>query len=65
MILVNAGGSMLGVVKLVKSLTGLGLKEAKEIVDSAPTPVKEAVSKDVAEGMKTQLQEAGGTVELR
>jgi len=64
-ILVNAGGSMLGVVKLVKSLTGLGLKEAKEIVDSAPTPVKEAVSKDVAEGMKTQLQEAGGTVELR
>jgi len=64
-ILKAPGGSKLAVVKLVKELTGLGLKEAKGIVDSAPAPVKEGVSKDEAEGLKKSLEEAGAEVELK
>ena len=64
-ILKAAGGSKLAVVKLVKELTGLGLKEAKDIVDSAPAAVKQGVSKDEAEGIKTQLEGAGAEVELK
>jgi len=64
-ILTAAGGSKLAVVKLVKELTGLGLKEAKELVDGAPKPVKEGVSKDEAESLKQQLEEAGAEVELK
>ena len=64
-ILTAAGGSKLAVVKLVKELTGLGLKEAKGIVDSAPKAIKEVVSKDEAEALKTQLEEAGAEVELK
>ena len=64
-ILKAPGGSKLAVVKLVKELTGLGLKEAKEIVDSAPKAVKEGVSKDEAEGIKKSLEEAGAEVELK
>ena len=64
-ILKAAGGSKLAVVKLVKELTGLGLKEAKGIVDSAPAPIKEGIPKDEAEGLKTQLEEAGAEVELK
>jgi len=64
-ILKAAGGSKLAVVKLVKELTGLGLKEAKDIVDSAPKAVKEGVAKDEAEALKTQLEEAGAEVELK
>ena len=64
-ILKAAGGSKLAVVKLVKELTGLGLKEAKGLVDSAPANVKEAVSKDEAEGLKTSLEEAGAEVEVK
>jgi large subunit ribosomal protein L7/L12 len=64
-ILKAPGGSKLAVVKLVKELTGLGLKEAKGIVDSAPAAVKEAVSKDEAEGLKKSLEEAGAEVELK
>jgi large subunit ribosomal protein L7/L12 len=64
-ILKEAGASKLAVVKLVKELTGLGLKEAKDIVDAAPKPVKEGVSKDEAEGIKKSLEEAGAVVELK
>ena len=64
-ILVAAGGQKLKVVKAVKELTGLGLKEAKEIVDSAPKAIKEGVAKDEAEALKTQLEEAGAEVELK
>lgn len=64
-ILKAPGGSKLNVVKVVKSLTGLGLKEAKDIVDSAPAPVKEKVSKEEAEAIKAQLEEAGAEVELK
>jgi large subunit ribosomal protein L7/L12 len=64
-ILTAAGGSKLAVVKLVKELTGLGLKDAKDIVDSAPKAVKEGVTKDEAEGIKTSLEEAGAEVELK
>ena len=64
-VLKAAGGSKLAVVKLVKELTGKGLKDAKELVDSAPTTVKEACSKDEAEAFKTQLEEAGAEVELK
>ena len=64
-ILKAAGGAKLKVVKTVKELTGLGLKEAKDIVDSAPKTVKEAVSKDEAEGIKKALEEAGAEVELK
>ena len=64
-ILKAAGASKLAVVKLVKDLTGAGLKEAKDMVDSAPTAIKEAVSKDEAEALKKQLEEAGAEVELK
>ncbi|MGJ5642295.1 50S ribosomal protein L7/L12 [Formosa sp. S-31] len=64
-ILKAAGASKLAVVKLVKELTGLGLKEAKELVDGAPSPIKEGVSKDEAEGLKSSLEEAGAEVELK
>jgi large subunit ribosomal protein L7/L12 len=64
-ILKSAGASKLAVVKLVKELTGLGLKEAKEVVDGAPKAVKEGVSKDEAEGIKNSLEEAGAEVELK
>ena len=64
-ILKAAGGSKLAVVKLVKELTGLGLKEAKELVDGAPTPLKEGVAKDEAEALKKSLEEAGAEVELK
>jgi large subunit ribosomal protein L7/L12 len=64
-ILKAAGASKLGVVKLVKDLTGLGLKEAKELVDSAPKPLKEGVAKDEAEALKKQLEEAGAEVEIK
>lgn len=64
-ILTAPGGSKLAVVKLVKELTGLGLKEAKEIVDNAPKAIKEGVGKDEAEGLKKQLEEAGAEVELK
>lgn len=64
-ILKSAGGAKLAVVKLVKELTGLGLKEAKEIVDGAPSALKEGVSKDEAESLKSQLEEAGAEVELK
>ncbi len=64
-ILKAAGGSKLAVVKLVKELTGLGLKEAKEIVDGAPSPIKEGIPKDEAEALKSQLEEAGAEVELK
>ncbi len=64
-ILTAAGASKLAVVKLVKELTGLGLKEAKEKVDSAPAPIKEGVAKDEAEALKKQLEEAGAEVELK
>ena len=61
----EAGASKLAVVKAVKELTGLGLKEAKDLVDSAPAAVKEGVSKDEAEGLKKALEEAGAVVELK
>ncbi|MFK7048652.1 MULTISPECIES: 50S ribosomal protein L7/L12 [Flavobacterium] len=64
-VLKEAGSSKLGVVKAVKELTGLGLKEAKDLVDAAPTNVKEGVSKDEAEGLKKALEEAGAVVELK
>tara|TARA_B100000902_G_C27149449_1_gene832941 strand:+ start:388 stop:768 length:381 start_codon:yes stop_codon:yes gene_type:complete len=64
-ILKAAGGAKLKVVKAVKELTGLGLKEAKDIVDGAPKAVKEAVGKDEAEGIKKALEEAGAEVELK
>jgi large subunit ribosomal protein L7/L12 len=64
-ILKSPGGAKLNVVKLVKDLTGLGLKEAKELVDGAPKPVKEGISKDEAESIKAKLEEAGAEVELQ
>ena len=64
-ILKNAGASKLAVVKLVKDLTGAGLKEAKDIVDGAPAPVKTGVPKDEAEALKKQLEEVGAEVELK
>lgn len=64
-ILKSAGAAKLGVVKLVKELTGLGLKEAKELVDKAPAPLKEKVSKEEANTLKAQLEEAGAEVELK
>src|SRR2546428_202233 len=62
-ILAEAGGQKLSVVKLVKDLTGLGLKEAKDLVDGAPKPLKEGIAKDEAEALKKQLEEAGAKVE--
>jgi large subunit ribosomal protein L7/L12 len=64
-ILTAAGGSKLAVVKLVKELTGAGLKDAKGLVDNAPSPIKEGESKDEAEALKAQLEEAGAEVELK
>tara|TARA_R100001369_G_scaffold92558_1_gene138323 strand:- start:128 stop:502 length:375 start_codon:yes stop_codon:yes gene_type:complete len=64
-ILKAPGGSKLAVVKLVKELTGAGLKDAKELVDNAPSPIKEGVAKDEAEAVKAQLEEAGAEVELK
>jgi large subunit ribosomal protein L7/L12 len=64
-VLTSAGQAKLQVVKVVKDLTGLGLKEAKDIVDAAPKPVKEGVSKEEAESIKAQLEEAGAEVEVK
>lgn len=64
-ILLEAGAAKLGVVKIVKDLTGLGLKEAKDLVDGAPKPVKEGISKEEAESMKKALEEAGAKVEVK
>jgi len=64
-ILKAAGGQKLQVVKVVKEITGLGLKEAKEIVDGAPKPIKEGVPKDEADALKTKLEEAGAEIEVK
>ena len=64
-ILKAAGQAKLQIVKLVKELTGLGLKEAKGVVDAAPAPIKEGITKEEAESLKTQLEEAGAEVELK
>jgi large subunit ribosomal protein L7/L12 len=64
-ILKHPGGAKLQIVKLVKDLTGLGLKESKAVVDAAPAPIKEGVSKDEAQSLKAQLEEAGAEVELK
>lgn len=64
-ILASAGGQKLQVVKAVKEITSLGLKEAKELVDGAPKPLKEGISKEEAEAIKAQLEEAGATVEIK
>lgn len=64
-VLKDAGANKLAIVKLVKDLTGLGLKEAKELVDKAPSPLKSGVSKDEAAGLKTSLEEAGAVVEVK
>ena len=65
MVLKSAGANKINVIKVVKEATGLGLKEAKELVDGAPKTVKEAVSKDDAEALKAKLTEAGAEVELK
>ncbi len=64
-ILKDAGAQKLGVVKVVKEITGLGLKEAKDLVDGAPKAIKEGVTKDEAEAIKTKLEEAGASIELK
>ena len=64
-VLTNAGSAKLGVIKIVKEVTGLGLKESKDLVDNAPKPVKEKVSKAEAEELKAKLEEAGATVEIK
>lgn len=64
-ILANAGGSKINVIKAVREITGLGLKEAKALVDEAPKPIKEGVSKEEAEEIKGKLEDAGATVELK
>jgi large subunit ribosomal protein L7/L12 len=64
-ILTNAGSSKVGVIKAVRGITGLGLKEAKALVDGAPSPVKEAVSKEEAEKIKEELEAAGANVEVK
>jgi len=64
-VLTEAGGQKIQVIKVVRALTGLGLKEAKDLVDSAPKPVKEGVAQDEADSIKAQLEEAGATVELK
>ena len=64
-VLADAGASKLGVIKVVRELTGLGLKEAKELVDGAPKTIKEGLGKDDAEAMKAKLEEAGAKVELK
>ena len=65
MVLAEVGANKINVIKVVRELTGLGLKEAKDLVDGAPKAVKEAVSKDDAEAMKKKLEEAGAKVELK
>lgn len=64
-VLASPGGSKINVIKIVREITGLGLKEAKELVDNAPKPVKEKASKEEAEEIKAKLEEAGATVELK
>ncbi len=64
-VLADAGASKLGVIKVVRGITGLGLKEAKELVDGAPKTIKEAVAKEEAEKIKAELEEAGAKVELK
>jgi large subunit ribosomal protein L7/L12 len=64
-VLTEAGGQKIQVIKVVRAITGLGLKEAKDLVDSAPKPVKEGIAQDEAESIKSQLEEAGATVELK
>jgi len=64
-VLASAGAEKIKVIKVVREITGLGLKEAKEVVDGAPKTLKEAVAKDAAEEMKTKLEEVGATVELK
>lgn len=64
-VLTAAGDSKLNVIKVVREITGLGLKEAKDLVDSAPKPVKQAISKDEAEKIKAQIAEVGGQVEIK
>jgi large subunit ribosomal protein L7/L12 len=64
-VLTAAGGQKIQVIKVVRAITGLGLKEAKDLVDSAPKPVKEAVAQDEADSIKAQLEEAGATVEVK
>ena len=64
-ILVEAGASKMGVIKLVKEITGLGLKEAKELVDNAPKPIKEGISQADADEIKKKLEDAGATVEIK
>ncbi len=64
-VLMDAGASKMGVIKLVKEITGLGLKEAKDLVDNAPKPIKEAASKADADEIKAKLEEAGAKVELK
>ena len=64
-VLTNAGGQKIQVIKVVRAVTGLGLKEAKDLVDSAPKPVKEGVAQEEADQIKAQLEEAGATVELK
>ena len=64
-VLTAAGDKKINVIKVVRAVTGLGLKEAKDLVDGAPNPVKEGASKEEAEGIKTQLEEAGASVELK
>ena len=63
-VLTEAGGQKIQVIKVVRAITGLGLKEAKDLVDSAPQPVKEGVAQDEADSIKAQLEEAGATVEV-
>ncbi|MHA6534144.1 50S ribosomal protein L7/L12 [Paenibacillus sp. BAC0078] len=64
-VLTNAGASKINVIKIVREITGLGLKEAKDLVDNAPKPIKEKVSKEDAEAVKAKLEEAGAAVELK
>jgi len=64
-VLTEAGGQKIQVIKVVRAVTGLGLKEAKDLVDSAPKPVKEGIAQDEADSIKAQLEEAGATVELK
>ena len=64
-VLTEAGGQKIQVIKVVRAITGLGLKEAKDLVDSAPKPVKEGVAQDEADSLKAQLEEAGASVELK
>ena len=63
--LTNSGQQKIGVIKVVRAITGLGLKEAKDLVDSAPKPVKEGIAREEADSIKSQLEEAGATVEVK